>query len=250
MNAVFAPAESGTVSVIVPVYNELPTIETATRAVFAARLPAGVAMEVVIVDDGSTDGTADVLARLASELPFKLVRHAQNRGKGAALRTGIGAASGHYLLFQDSDLEYSPQDYGSLLAPLVAGNADIVYGTRFGGGAQNPGVPGVSRLANGVLTAVSNGITGLRVTDMETGYKAFSRQALAGIRIEENGFGVEPELTAKLAPAVLAGRLRLKEIAISYRPRRRREGKKIRFRDGLWAMLCIVRYGFAARRQA
>ncbi len=231
-----------TISVIIPVFNESGTVEAVIRSIMQRELPAGTRKEIIAVDDGSSDGTPKILDRLAAELPVRVFHHVRNLGKGAALRTGLGKATGNIVLFQDSDLEYDPKDYGVLLAPLLSGQADVVYGSRFLDPQGNPGVSLISRTANRFLTVFSNRLTGLRITDMETGSKAFRRGVLDEIFIEENGFGVEPEITAKIAPAVTSGKLKLAEVSVAYHPRSRKDGKKIKFRDGLWAMVCIARY--------
>lgn len=235
-------------SIIIPVYNERPYVERLIRSVVACRVPPHIEKEIIAVNDGSDDGTEGILERLAAELPVRVLHHSCNQGKGAALRTGLARASGHFYLFQDADLEYEPRDYALLLAPLIDGSADVVYGSRFLH-AHNAGIPFLSRTANRILSSLSNWVTGLRITDMESGYKVFRREALQGVSIEEDGFGVEPELTAKVAKRIRSGTLRMTEVAVQYTPRQTSEGKKIRWYDAVWAVFCIVRYGFSHRER-
>lgn len=233
----------GSISIIIPAYNERATVEPLIHMVSNLALANVAHKEIVVVNDGSNDGTERVLERLARELPVRVLHHPRNIGKGAALRSGLRVAEGEYVIFQDADLEYDPHDYQVMLAPLLEGRADVVYGSRFlRRDAALGSIPWLSRVANGALTACSNWVTGMRITDMETGYKAFRRAIFDDIRIEENGFGVEPELTAKIAPAVLSGGIDFVEVPVSYNPRSRSAGKKIRFRDGLWALRCMFRY--------
>jgi glycosyltransferase involved in cell wall biosynthesis len=229
-------------SVVVPCYNEVATVAEVVRRVCESPWTA----EVVLVDDGSTDGTRDVLADLASEgpIPVRVVLHARNRGKGAALRTGFAEATADYVIVQDADLEYDPGDFGNLLVPLVDGRADVVYGSRFLGGRPHRVLYFWHSVGNKLLTLLSNMFTDLNLTDMETCYKAFRREVIQSITIEEDRFGFEPEVTAKVA----AGRWSVYEVGISYSGRTYEEGKKIGWRDGVRAVYCIVRYSGAARR--
>ena len=223
-------------SVVMPVYNEVRTLAEIVARVRASGLP----LELVIVDDGSTDGTRDVLATLAAAPDIRVVLHERNQGKGAALRTGLAHARGDVVLIQDADLEYDPSDYARLLEPILRDEADVVYGSRYLGAApRRQGWP--HRLANYLLTGLSNRFTGLRLTDMETCYKVFRRARAELLVIRENRFGVEPELTARLARQ----RCRFVEVPVSYAARNRAEGKKIRLKDALRAVYAIVRYGLA-----
>jgi len=223
-------------SVVMPVYNEGATLRVIVERVRAA-LPDA---EIVAVDDGSTDGSADILAGLKTEgLIHQSLVHPHNRGKGAALATGFAAVNGDAVVIQDADLEYNPEDYAVLLAPLRNGDADVVYGSRFLN-AVRPRFRDYWHFAgNRLLTVLSNLTTGLRLTDMETCYKCFRREVLDGMAIEERAFGVEPELTAKVA----LGRWRVTEVGIGYERRTYEQGKKITWKDGVSALRCIVKYG-------
>jgi glycosyltransferase involved in cell wall biosynthesis len=219
-----------------PAYNEAATIDVVIRTVLAQR-PV---RELIVVDDCSKDGTWEKLQTLAQSDPrIKLFRHEVDQGKGAALRTGIGNATSEIVLIQDADLEYDPAEYYLLLAPILAGKADVVFGSRFLGGT------GAHRVlyfwhsvGNRFLTLCSNMATDLNLTDMETGYKTFRREIIRQLRIEENRFGFEPEITAKVAKA----KARIYEVGISYNGRTYAEGKKIGWRDGVRALWCIWKY--------
>jgi glycosyltransferase involved in cell wall biosynthesis len=226
-------------SVVIPCFNEAPTVAAQIAAVLAASIPdervAG--REVVVVDDGSTDGTAAVLAGI-SDPRVRVIHHPTNRGKGAALETGFAAATGDILLIQDADLEYDAAEIAVVIGPIVTGKADAVFGSRFQGGQPHRVVYFWHRVANGLLTLLSNMLTDLNLTDMECGTKAFRATAIAGITIQERGFGCEPELTAKVARR----RCRIYEVGISYAGRTYEDGKKIGWRDGVRALWCIVKY--------
>lgn len=225
-------------SVVIPVYNEVRWIEEVLRRVEASdRL--GCDLEIVVVDDGSTDGTRALLEELGPAHPkMKLLRQDRNRGKGAALRRGFGGATGDIVLVQDADLEYNPEDYPVLLRPIVNNDADVVFGTRFRGGAHRVLYYWHS-VGNFILTTASNGFSNMNLTDMECCYKAFRREVLAGITLEQDGFGFEPEVTAKVARLGA----RVYEVSVSYAGRTYAEGKKITWKDGVKALYCIVRYG-------
>jgi glycosyltransferase involved in cell wall biosynthesis len=230
-----APDSSPLLSVIIPVYNERATIEEVLRRVCAAQF----AKEVIVVDDGSVDGTPEFLRQFAagpSANGLRVVVQPHNGGKGAALRRGFCEARGDIVLVQDADLEYDPRDYASLLAPILDGSADVVYGTRFAGRGPR-GTPG-QMIGNRVLTALSNALTGLRLSDVYVGYKLFRRAVLADLRLKEDRFGFEPEITAKIARSGW----RVVEVPISYRPRTFAEGKKIRLKDALMGLWQIVKY--------
>ena len=226
-------------SVVVPCFNERETVEEVVGRVLASPWVA----EVVVVDDASTDGTGEVLAKL-EDPRLRVLSHERNAGKGAALRTGFAHASSEYVIVQDADLEYDPVEYGTMLEPLEAGLADVVFGSRFLSGRPHRVLYYWHSLGNRALTLLSNMFTDLNLTDMETCYKAFRREVLDTITVEENRFGIEPELTAKVAH----GRWRIYEVGISYAGRTYAEGKKIGWRDGMRALLCIVRYSPVGRR--
>jgi glycosyltransferase involved in cell wall biosynthesis len=226
---------------VMPVYNEAPTVCTAVRAVLAERI----VRQLVIVDDGSRDGTWEQLQPLAQNEPrILLVRHDVNQGKGAALRTGIALATSKIVVIQDADLEYDPAEYYRLIAPILSGKADVVYGSRFRGGSDASRVLYFwHSVGNNFLTMCSNMATNLNLTDMETCYKAFRREVIQGIHIQENRFGFEPEITAKIAKK----QVRIYEVGISYSGRTYAEGKKIGWRDGLRALWCIWKYNLLAK---
>jgi glycosyltransferase involved in cell wall biosynthesis len=232
--------QPATVSVVIPVYNEAGTLADLLAKVLARPETT----EVILIDDASTDGSGDVLRALArqGDSRVRVLFHAKNQGKGAALRTGFAAAVCDVVLIQDADLEYDPDDYPELLAPIFQGKADVVYGSRFLGGPHRV-LYFWHSVANRLLTLLSNMLNDINLSDMEVCYKAFRREVLAGIRIECNRFGVEPELTAKVAKM----RLRIYEVPVSYYGRTYDEGKKIGWRDGLAALWWIVRFGLWAR---
>jgi glycosyltransferase involved in cell wall biosynthesis len=226
-------------SVVVPCFNERATVEEVVAHVLASPWVA----EVVVVDDASTDGTGEVLAKL-EDPRLRVFSHERNAGKGAALRTGFAQACAEYVIVQDADLEYDPSEYATMLEPLEAGHADVVFGSRFLSGRPHRVLYYWHSLGNRTLTLLSNMFTDLNLTDMETCFKAFRREVLDTITIEENRFGIEPELTAKVAQ----GRWRIYEVGISYAGRTYDEGKKIGWRDGMRALVCIVRYSPVGRR--
>jgi len=227
-------------SVVVPVYNEESTIDEIVKMV--TDVDVGMERELVLVDDCSKDGSRKKLEALQEQHPeWKFVFHERNQGKGAALRSGFAAASGDILLVQDADLEYDPKDYTRLLGPIKDGHADVVYGSRFLGGGPHRVVFYWHYLGNRFLTTLSNMLTDLNLTDMEVCYKVFRKEVLAGIEIQEDRFGFEVEITAKIAHGK---KWRIYEVPISYYGRGYDEGKKITWKDGCWALWCILKYRF------
>jgi glycosyltransferase involved in cell wall biosynthesis len=221
-------------TVVIPVYNEVHTLLTLVDRV--QRVP--VDKEIVLVDDCSTDGTRELLQRTTVPPNVTVRFHEHNQGKGAALRTGFASATGDLVIVQDADLEYDPDDYPKLIAPILDGRADVVFGSRFAGGETHRVLYFWHSLGNKFLTLCSNAMTNLNLTDMETCYKVFRREVIQQITIEENRFGFEPEITAKLSKL----RLRIYEVGISYSGRTYEEGKKIGWKDGVRAIWCIVKY--------
>ena len=222
-------------SVIIPAYNELATIGEILRRVREAPFDK----EILVVDDGSTDGTAEEAERHQDQ-STRLLRHERNMGKGAAVRAGIAAARGRIILIQDADLEYNPKEYERLLQPILDGQADVVYGSRFLGGPHRV-CYFWHYVANKLLTLLSNALSNVNLTDLETGYKVFRREVLEDLPLREDRFGIEVELTQKIARR----HWRIYEVPIAYYGRTYDEGKKIHFKDGLWALRCILRYGLS-----
>jgi glycosyltransferase involved in cell wall biosynthesis len=222
-------------SVIIPVYNEVESIREIVRRVQKVRL----ANEIVIVDDGSTDGTRDLLAELDGRRSVRVIFHEQNQGKGSAVRTGISNARGDVLLIQDADLEYDPQDYPSLLKPITEGVADVVYGSRFLGGPRRVTMFW-HMIANQLLTLTTNLLFDTILSDMETGYKVFRREVLNGITLRAKRFDFEPEFTAKM----LKRHVRIFEVPITFNPRDYSEGKKIKLKDAFEAVWTLIKYRF------
>ena len=229
------------VSIVIPCYNEKDTIERIVQAVRSAAIES---REIIVVDDCSEDGTKAVLEKKVSEMVDRIIYHPVNRGKGASLRSGFAAATGEIILVQDADLEYSPEDYPVLLEPLLSGKADAVFGSRFMGGRPHRVLLFWHMAGNRFLTLLSNMFTNLNLTDMETGYKAFKASVIKSIHIEEDRFGVEPEIIAKLARAGC----RIYEVGISYNGRTYREGKKVNWKDGIRAIYAIIKYNLERRR--
>lgn len=226
-----------TLSIVIPCYNEKDSIEALVRKVLES--PIG-NKEIIVVDDCSKDGTIEILKERIEPLVSKVIYHEKNTGKGGALRTGFQAATGDAVIVQNADLEYDPGEYPAIAAPIFEGRADVVYGSRFAGGKSYPGAYKKNILANRFLTGLSNLFTGLRITDMETCYKCFRREVIQSVDIVENRFGFEPEITAKIAKK----KCRVTEVPISYYPRTVEEGKKIGWKDGVRAIICILKYSF------
>jgi len=240
-------SKSNTLSVIIPVYNEADTIVDILNAVSGVALSGGVRKEVIVINDASTDDTEErVLDYISrhSNTDFHYVRQDVNRGKGAAIHRGIAMAQGEYLIIQDADLEYDPAEYNHLLAPMLKGRADVVYGSRFMGGNPHRILFFWHTIGNKFLTSLSNVFTNLNLTDMETCYKLFRSEVIKSIPLREMRFGFEPEVTAKIAR--VKG-IRIYEVGISYFGRTYDEGKKINWKDGLRALWCILKYNLWSR---
>lgn len=228
------------ISVVIPVFNEADTLHEIIRRVRSSPLNVD---EIILVDDCSVDGTREILLEHYQEAPFKLFLHDRNQGKGAALRTGFQVVTGDVVIIQDADLEYDPSEYPNLIEPIEQGVADVVFGSRFQGGRPHRVVFYRHMLGNKFLTTLSNLLTNLNLTDMECCYKVFRREVLEKIRIEENRFGVEPELTAKVAKLGV----RCYEVGVAYYGRTYAEGKKIGWKDGVRAIFSIIRYNLLRR---
>jgi glycosyltransferase involved in cell wall biosynthesis len=226
-----------TLSVVIPCFNERATIHRIVNAVRDCGVPS---LEIIVIDDCSTDGTRDILRTEIAPLVSKIVYHEVNQGKGAALRSGFTHATGDYVIVQDADLEYNPDELPELLKPLIAGKADVVFGSRFMGGHAHRVLYFWHSVGNQFLTLLSNMATNLNMTDMECCYKMFRREIIQNIKLEENRFGFEPEITAKVARLGV----RIYEVGVSYSGRTYAEGKKIGWRDGFRALYAIAKYNF------
>ena len=223
-------------SVLIPVYNEVRTIDEILRLVVDEKTDK----EIIVVDDGSTDGTREKLAAWDGRDGVRVILHAKNAGKGRAVRTAMEAARGEILVIQDADLEYDPTDYASLLRPIEAGRADVVFGSRFAGGPEHRVQHFWHVQGNRLLTAISNVVTGLNVSDMATCYKAFHRRVVPALQLQSKGFGVDAEITAKVA----RGQFHVFEVPVSYFGRSKADGKKIRLKDGFAALTALVRHTY------
>ena len=230
-------------SVVIPVYNERDTVEKLISAVQRASCYS-MKKEIILVDDCSADGTDEILKAYASKKGFRLIRHEKNRGKGAALQSGFEAAAGDIVLIQDADLEYDPDEYEALLRPILDGHADVVYGSRFKSGKAHRVLFFWHSVSNKILTLLSNMFTNLNLTDMETCYKVFKAPVVKAMYLQQNRFGIEPEMTAKISRM----RLRIYEVGISYSGRDYSEGKKIGLKDAFKAVWCIFKYKIFSKR--
>lgn len=228
------------ISIVIPVYNEVHSIEELLARVVSAPLQL---KEIILVNDCSTDGTGELLTERYDRAPFRLIHHKVNQGKGAALRSGFAVATGDIVAIQDADLEYDPHELPRLIKPIEDGKADVVFGSRFAGGAPHRVVYFWHMVGNRFLTMLSNMFTNINLTDMETCYKVFRGEVLKQVQVEENRFGFEPEITAKVARL----KCRIYEVGISYYGRTYEEGKKIGWRDGFRAIYAILKYNLIRR---
>jgi len=235
-------------SIVIPVYNEGRTVENILNKVIAVSLEQGLSKELIIVNDASNDNTKEVIEEYIEKnqnIDIRFFSHEKNKGKGAALHTGIKEALGDYIVIQDADLEYDPEEYNDLLRPILKGFADVVYGSRFKGNNPHRILFFWHSIGNAVLTFMSNMFTNLNLTDMETCYKMFKREQLQSLKLQERRFGFEPEVTAKISRLP---EIRIYEVGISYYGRSYAEGKKINWQDGLRAIYCILKYNIFSKK--
>lgn len=235
-------------SIVIPAYNEGPTIHLILNRIKEVTLPNGIEKELIIVNDCSKDNTEESILKYKAENPdmnIQYHKHEVNQGKGAALHTGISKASGEYTIIQDADLEYDPQEYHQVLKPVLSGDADVVYGSRFMGGNPHRILFFWHSIGNKMLTFLSNMLTNLNLTDMETCYKLFRTDMVQGLKLKEKRFGFEPEVTAKISRIP---KVRIYEVGISYYGRTFEEGKKINWKDGFRAIYCILKYNLFSRK--
>ncbi|NVK04359.1 MAG: glycosyltransferase family 2 protein [Flavobacteriia bacterium] len=235
-------------SIVIPAYNEGPTIHLILNRIKEVTLPNGIEKELIIVNDCSKDNTEESILKYKAENPdmnIQYHKHEVNQGKGAALHTGIGKASGEYTIIQDADLEYDPQEYHQVLKPVLSGDADVVYGSRFMGGNPHRILFFWHSIGNKMLTFLSNMLTNLNLTDMETCYKLFRTDMVQGLKLKEKRFGFEPEVTAKISRIP---KVRIYEVGISYYGRTFEEGKKINWKDGFRAIYCILKYNLFSKK--
>lgn len=234
-------------SIVIPVFNEGPTIHLILDKIDEVTLPNGISKELILVNDCSTDNSVEAIEKYMAEHPqmdIQFYQHEVNKGKGAALHTGISKATGEYLVIQDADLEYDPQEYHLLLKPIIGGEADVVYGSRFMGGNPHRVLFFWHTIGNKFLTFLSNMLSNLNLTDMETCYKVFKTETIQKISLKENRFGFEPEITAKISRIP---NIRIYEVGISYYGRTYEEGKKIGWKDGFRAIYCILKYNIFSK---
>lgn len=231
------------ISIIIPVYNEVATLETILKRVQETQLIGNFQKELIVVDDGSIDGSQNIIKNLKDK-NIKKIFHEKNMGKGTAIKSALQIVRGEYVLIQDADLEYDPNDYNELLIPIIKFNADVVFGSRFITGKYRRVMYFRHFIINKILTFISNLITNLNLSDMETCYKLIKTEHLKLIKLQERGFGFEPEITVKLSKIMSKNRLKFYETSISYNGRTYEEGKKITWKDGLRAIYCLIKYGF------
>ena len=229
-------------SIIIPIYNEENTLETIIQKVIVTKLNNIVEKEIILINDGSNDTTSEILKKYSNQSNIIIINEKENCGKGASIQKGIIKASGNIIIIQDADLEYNPDQYSKLLEPILSGEADVVYGSRFMSGSAHRVLFYWHSWGNKILTMLSNMFTDLNLTDMECGYKVFKKEIIKQIILKEKRFGFEPEITAKIGKLAKKGKCKIYEVGISYYGRTYEEGKKINWKDGLSAFRCIIKY--------